>query len=349
MTWMAVAIGGSAVIGAGASLYGSSQAAGAQGNAAQQNIKLQQQQMGVGLGLSAPARELGYGATSDLANLYGYSLSPYQSNNALMNGTAGGYGGGGPIHVNGRHGQDALFPGAGGLGGDFLGFGSEAKKYGGYIDPSKGTVSIPGQDERSQLATQYLRTGQLPGGRDKHPGLGRIIKQIDQMRAQGYQYDPNAATAAANFNPAAPGTPGNAGGQGQAGNMSRFFTSPDYQFRRDEGQRNIGNSFAARGGAASGNALRALSEFNGNLASGEFGNYRNGLLSMAGMGQVASNNAAGQLQAGTNNIMQQNTNAGDARASGIVSGITGASNAINSGMNNWMLYRGGYFNAPKGG
>src|SRR5262245_41030892 len=56
---------------------------------------------------------------------------------------------------------------------------------------------------------------------------------------------------------------------------SNFYKSPDYTFRRDEGIRGIERTAAARGGAASGNALKALAEFNSNLAAGEFGNYFN--------------------------------------------------------------------------
>jgi hypothetical protein len=111
--------------------------------------------------------------------------------------------------------------------------------------------------------------------------------------------------------------------QGQAGNMSRFFASPDYQFRRDEGQRGIGNSFAARGGSASGNALKALSEFNGNLASGEFNNYTSRLFRMAGMGENATNNTAqagNQYAQGYGQAQQQ---IGDARASGVL-GVAGS-------------------------
>jgi hypothetical protein len=106
--------------------------------------------------------------------------------------------------------------------------------------------------------------------------------------------------------------------------MSRFFTSPDYNFRRTEGERGIGNSFAARGGAASGNALRALSEFNSNLASGEYGNYVNRLFSMAGMGQVANSQAGNAGQQYTNGVSQANTAQGDARASGVL----GTTNSI---------------------
>jgi hypothetical protein len=111
--------------------------------------------------------------------------------------------------------------------------------------------------------------------------------------------------------------------QGQAGNMSRFFASPDYQFRRDEGQRGIGNSFAARGGAASGNALKALSEFNGNLASGEFNNYTNRLFRMAGMGESATNQTAQAGNQYAQGYGQSQQAQGDARASGVL-GVAGS-------------------------
>jgi hypothetical protein len=62
--------------------------------------------------------------------------------------------------------------------------------------------------------------------------------------------------------------------------MSRFFTSPDYQFRQAEGQSAIDRGAAARGGALSGNAIRGGVEYASNLASGEYGNYVNRLLAM---------------------------------------------------------------------
>lgn len=143
--------------------------------------------------------------------------------------------------------------------------------------------------------------------------------------------------------------------QAATGDMSQFFTSPDYNFRRTEGTRDIGNSFAARGGAASGNALRALSEFNSNLASGEFGNWWNRTASQAGVGQTAAGNlgalganAANQAgsigmnsAAGIGNTLMQGQNA---RASGIM----GAANAQASGLNNTMNYL-GYFMGRGGG
>lgn len=113
------------------------------------------------------------------------------------------------------------------------------------------------------------------------------------------------------------------------GDMSAFMASPDYNFRRSEGERDIGSSFAARGGAASGNALRALSEFNQNLASGEFGNWWNRTAARAGVGQTtasdlgrlganASSNISGIGQTAATNIGNSLIGGANARASGIL-------------------------------
>ena len=141
------------------------------------------------------------------------------------------------------------------------------------------------------------------------------------------------------LSPVIPGTPATAGTPGGASDMSPFFNSPDYGFRRSEGQRDIGNSFAARGGAFSGNALKALTEFNSNLAAGEFGNWWNrqaGLVD-AGQGGTAQTANAGANMANsiTNTIGNTAANvgnnligAGNARASG----VQGQYNALADGI-----------------
>jgi hypothetical protein len=124
-------------------------------------------------------------------------------------------------------------------------------------------------------------------------------------------------------------------GGGQAGSAplsapdySAFFKSPDYTFRRDEGNRGIERNAAARGGAFSGNALKALTEFNSNLAAGEFGNYFNRQASLAGLGQTATaqTNQAGLITA--NNVGNALQNQGDARASGVAGSYNGYGNAL---------------------
>jgi hypothetical protein len=103
-----------------------------------------------------------------------------------------------------------------------------------------------------------------------------------------------------------------------APNMSGFFTSPGYEFRRSEGMRGIERTAAASGGAFSGNALKALADFNSNLASNEFGNYFNQLASIAGIGQTSTNATAAYGANAANSASRNQLAAGDARASGII-------------------------------
>lgn len=115
--------------------------------------------------------------------------------------------------------------------------------------------------------------------------------------------------------PTAPPTTATA--SGVAGPNADFFASPDYNFRRTEGLRDIAGSYAARGGGRSGNALRALTEFNSGLASQEFGNRFNRLAALAGAGQTA-NAQAGQGALTTGQLIGRNqVDAANARASGI--------------------------------
>lgn len=118
-----------------------------------------------------------------------------------------------------------------------------------------------------------------------------------------------------------------------------FEASPDYAFRRNEGLRDIGNYFGARGGAFSGNALKALTEFNSGLASGEYGNWFNRQSNLAGLGQVTGQNLGQQGANAAANI----GNAGMAGANARASGLAGANNAIQGGFQNWALkkYLGG--------
>jgi hypothetical protein len=194
-----------------------------------------------------------------------------------------------------------------------------------------GSRQIKQMLDRGTSLEDVMKMGTL-GGQLTGKGLKRLqragLSAEDIARLQGI-----GQTAA----PTAPGAPGAT--QGPAGNFDRFFTSPDYQFRKEQGMQGLEQSAAARGGAFSGDAHKSLTEFNSNLASGEFGNYFNRVSQMAGLGSAATNNVA---QAGTvaaNNIGNAQMAAGDARASGIMGGVNTAGNAINSGLNNYMLWK----------
>ena len=131
-----------------------------------------------------------------------------------------------------------------------------------------------------------------------------------------------------------------------SGDMSRFFTDPGYNFARTEGMRGIERSAAARGGATGGNALRALSQFNQGLASQQFGDFYNRTAARAGVGQTTANNLAALGQNSANSISGLLQAGGDARASGIMGQANSIGGALNSGLNNFLLYRGGYFGTP---
>lgn len=104
-------------------------------------------------------------------------------------------------------------------------------------------------------------------------------------------------------------------GQGNA--IAAFLESPDYQFRRNEGMRDVAQSYAARGSGRSGNALRALADFNSGLASGEFNQRFNRLAALAGAGQTANANAGGAAITTGQLIGRNQIDAANARASGI--------------------------------
>lgn len=141
--------------------------------------------------------------------------------------------------------------------------------------------------------------------------------------------------------------PWRSAGQNALGQLSNptanFQASPDYAFRQSQGMQGIERSASARGGAFSGNALKALASYNSNLASGEFGNWWNRQAGLAGVGQAATNTTtqAGLITSGniSNNLLQQ----GDARASGIINQGNQISGALNS-----LAGAGGYFLGNRG-
>lgn len=144
----------------------------------------------------------------------------------------------------------------------------------------------------------------------------------------GRQVTPTAPAAGGAGAIGGGGNPLTAQAQG-APDMSGFFTSPNYNFTRGEGMRGIENSFAARGGAASGNALRALTEFNSNLASGQFNNFVNQNLAMAGLGGAATGDAANAAQYTGGNVANLLGQQGQARGSGVAA----RGNAVTGGLN----------------
>ena len=110
--------------------------------------------------------------------------------------------------------------------------------------------------------------------------------------------------------------------------LANFTNTPNYQFALQQGNRALAASLAANGQYFSGAQLQAAQSFGQGLASQQFQNYYNNLLSLAqlgaGTGQSLASNAinAGNAQAAT----QQGI--GTAQASGTI----GAASALGGGV-----------------
>lgn len=342
MTYVAVAAGAAAVLGAGVSYVGSQKAAKTAAKGSDAAIAESQRQFDTIRGDNLGRINIGNQAINSLGAMYGYS--PTQGSAGQVGATYGAtpyaMPGGGSSTINtlreGVH-NSAL----------------------GLISPASGTLAglstLTGLfhnahgDENRNLKAFAAESGvqQLPNGMLMLPD-GSTFAQNQLKDVAGTWYGANHApdgnqqdwqsryTALLGSLQKTPigqtatqggGAVANSAGSGSP-DYSAFFKSPDYTFRQQEGMSNIGNSFSASGGARSGNALKALAEFNSNLAAGEFGNYFNRQLALAGQGQAATGTSAnagiatGQI---TGNALQ---NAGDARASG----VAGQYNAIGGGL-----------------
>lgn len=125
-----------------------------------------------------------------------------------------------------------------------------------------------------------------------------------------------------------------------------FKADPGYRFRRDEGQKGIERTAAARGNLLSGAQIKAASTYNQNVASNEYGNAFNRALttwqadaarrgqdfnrlsSLAGTGQNAANFTA--------QLGQNYANAGQQNILGTAQGI--AQNTVGIGQVNASMY-----------
>ncbi len=116
--------------------------------------------------------------------------------------------------------------------------------------------------------------------------------------------------------------------------IANFYASPDYQFRKKEGMDQIGATFAARG--SGGNALRALAEFNSNLASGEFGNWWGREFSKVESGRGANTSMVAANQGSSNNIVNAFGNQASNMANIYSNKYANINNAVQGGISNWL-------------
>jgi len=229
-------------------------------------------------------------------------------------------------------------------------------------------VAIGGSAIIGGIAT--IASGNKAAGAQQQAADQNAALQKAQMEESRRQYDLNRADLApqreAGYTALGQLTKGTVDG----GEFNRNFTladfqkDPGYDFRQQQGQRGVEASASARGGILSGGALKALTRYNQDFASNEYGaaynRYNNDtttrfnrLSSIAGNGQTAVNSGiaagnalTGQLQDGVNNISSNNNAAANARASAYVN--TG--NAVAQGVGqvgNYFAMRDLYKTPPK--
>ncbi len=148
------------------------------------------------------------------------------------------------------------------------------------------------------------------------------------------------------------GLPGADGQAGGTPDYSGFYNSPDYNFAFDQGRKATQNVLSAQGNLLSGSGLAALTNFGQGLASQQYGNYFNRLLSLSNLGAQSAGNLAGVNANMGQSIGNTQQGIGQAQASGIVGSANAITGAINSAAGNLMtgnFLRGGGGGAGGGG
>lgn len=370
MSWAAVIVGGTALIGGIAQSQGAKKAANKAAAGGDAAIAEQRRQFDTLLGLTAPQRAIGNQALATLGSVYGYSPtanpfgndlsasagSPYQANFAAPNFSDTSFG---------RHTTRLLNPGS--AAGQAIGI-KPTSTVGKILDPLGGILggifgSKKGDEKRNMKAfleaypVTDLGNGmlalpdgtQFPADQLQHlAGTWYGATFAPDGDQEGWQAQYNAALGAIKANPInasrnapPPSDPngGNALAQ-TAPDYSAFFKSPDYQFRLNEGMNAVQNSAAAAGSLYSGNALRGIADYGQGLAASEFGNWFNRQGALAGIGQAATEQAGQGAIATGNNVSNLLMGQGNARASGIVD----QTNALTGTLNQLaMLYGSGAF------
>lgn len=117
-------------------------------------------------------------------------------------------------------------------------------------------------------------------------------------------------------------------GTPSAASLAKFTASPDYAFALDQGTQAMQRSAAAGGTLISGGQLKAGQEFGQGLATQQYGNYFNRLLSLSQLGQSAASGVSNAAVTSGANIGNTQQAIGQSLASGTV----GSANALSGGL-----------------
>jgi hypothetical protein len=155
------------------------------------------------------------------------------------------------------------------------------------------------------------------------------LSEIGKLLGWGELYNPGTDGSVYNYQ-------GDPTGEKKKAAFNAFETSPGYQFRRQEGINALDRSAAARGSLRSGAQMRAVQGFGDGLASEEWGNYQNQLMSLAGMGGQAQQGVMGANTGLTNSIGNWNMAGAQSRGSSYMQGANALASGIGQGINNVM-------------
>lgn len=238
-------------------------AAGLQADAGAASLAEQQRQFDTLLGLGANQRFIGNQALNALGSGFGFSPAPgygadYTPNTGVVT-----------LQQQAQQQQQQQAIGQAAVAG--LSLPKSIYGSGGgrpiYLPPSQGGLQSRSLPSGTGLP---MRFQQLPGGSNS-PQTGNAFLPAGTGPSSAGMFNVNPAIPQAPINdyganPFAPQTIA-------PGDYSKFFASPDYQFRQQEGLNAVQNSAAAHGGLYSGDTLRGITDYASNLASGEYGNY----------------------------------------------------------------------------
>lgn len=120
--------------------------------------------------------------------------------------------------------------------------------------------------------------------------------------------------------------------------ISPFLETPGYKFTLDQGTNALLKNASATGRLASGDTMKGLEQYGQGLASTQFGSYVNDLMNLAGVGQGALNSEMGVRTgslSGVNSMLGANAGYQADAAQSIYGGVP---SALNSGVQNGLLY-----------
>ena len=310
MSWVAAAVIGSAVAGAGASIYGARRNADAIAEGSDQAAAVQREALRTNVALSRPQLEVGTGALGILASLYGIAPpTPIDFDN--LGGGAGGRGA-----ISGNRGLDGLaaIPGATWQGRPV------------FTDENGGIYAPTGRDASVEGGVTYLGQASEGNMRFKGPGgnTARFIKtstggMLDYRDGQFFDHrGPRANPIEIGpFQESTQPGVGPAGAPGAGLNLNDLVANnPLIRFNREQGERAIARGAAARGLNQSGGTLRDLSRFNQDLAGAGVQNFvLNPLFELAGFGPRAAAQIGGAAMTTGTNLGNLAMGAANARGS----------------------------------